>query len=95
LVQADPIRVKLSDQQIDALDLCRVTGRTQQLAVALNLFVYFYARLTHGANARYFTLSIATDALGFAKRDHLTISKGTGMERGQYRISKEEQAGQG
>jgi hypothetical protein len=41
------IRIKLCYRSLDALDLRRVSRRTQCLPVALNLFVYFYARLAH------------------------------------------------
>jgi hypothetical protein len=46
-MQPRSIRMKLRDQPFDAFDLRRVSRRTQQLAVALNPLVYFYARLAH------------------------------------------------
>ena len=47
LMQPHSVCVKLDDQLIDAFDLRRVSRRTQQREVALNPFVYFYARLAH------------------------------------------------
>jgi hypothetical protein len=46
-MQPRSLRVEFGDQSIDAFDLRCVGRRTQQLAVALNPFVYFYARLAH------------------------------------------------
>ena len=46
-MQPHSIRVKRRDQPLDAFDLRRVSRRTKQLEVALNPFVYFYARLAH------------------------------------------------
>jgi hypothetical protein len=46
-MQPHSIRIKLYDQPIDAFDVRWVSRRTQQLEVALNPFVYFYARLAH------------------------------------------------
>jgi hypothetical protein len=42
-MQPHSIRMKLCDPSLDAFDLGWVGRRTQQLAVALNPFVYFYA----------------------------------------------------
>jgi hypothetical protein len=50
-MQPHSIRVKLRDQPLDAFDLLWISRRTQQLAVALNPFVYFYARLAHALMA--------------------------------------------
>jgi hypothetical protein len=63
------IRKKLCDQPLDAFDLRWVSRRTQQLAVALNPFVYFYARLAHGLTPRHFIRPMPTDGFGF-KRGH-------------------------
>jgi hypothetical protein len=46
-MQQHSIRIKLCDQPLDAFDLRWVSRRTQQPEVALNPFVYFYARLAH------------------------------------------------
>jgi hypothetical protein len=46
-MQPHSVGVKLDNQLIDAFDLRWVSRRTQQREVALNLFVYFYARLAH------------------------------------------------
>jgi hypothetical protein len=46
-MQPHSIRMKLCDPPLDAFDLRWVSRRTYQLAVALNPFVYFYARLAH------------------------------------------------
>ena len=46
--------MKFCDQPLDAFDLRWVSRRTQQLAVALNPFVYFYARLAHVLTLGYF-----------------------------------------
>ena len=57
-MQPHSIRVKLCDQPLDAFDLRWVSRRTQQLEVALNPFVYFYARLAH-------ICAMPTDGFGF------------------------------
>jgi hypothetical protein len=63
LMEPHSIRVKLRDQPFDAFDLGWVSRRTQQLAVALNPFVYVYARLAHALLSRHSaapTLSVNT-----------------------------------
>jgi hypothetical protein len=52
-MQPHSIRIKLFDQPLDAFGLRWVSRRTQQLAVALNPFVYFYARLAHALTPRH------------------------------------------
>lgn len=43
----DSVSVKFCDHAIDALDLVAVPSRAQQFSVALDLLVYFNARLAH------------------------------------------------
>jgi hypothetical protein len=64
-MQPHSIRIKLFDQPLDAFGLRWVSRRTQQLAVALNPFVYFYARLAHALTPRHFIYSMPTDGFGF------------------------------
>jgi hypothetical protein len=48
-VEPHSVGVKLDDQLIDAFGLgLGQCHRAQRFAMALNLFVYFYARLAHG-----------------------------------------------
>jgi hypothetical protein len=51
-MQPHSIPKEICDQPIDALDLRCVSRRTQYLAVALNPFVYVYARLAHDLTPR-------------------------------------------
>ena len=53
-MQPHSIRIKLCDQPFDAFNLRWVGRRTQQLDVALNPFVYFYARLAHALTPRHY-----------------------------------------
>jgi hypothetical protein len=75
-MQPHSIRMKLCDPPIDAFDLRWVFRRTQQLAMQLNPFVNFYARLAHALTntARRLWFQFATidrDLLHHsAKRDH-------------------------
>jgi hypothetical protein len=64
-MQPHSIRMKLCDQPIDAFDLRWISRRTQQLAVALNPFVYFYARLAHALTSRHFICTNADRWLWF------------------------------
>jgi hypothetical protein len=67
-MQPHSIRIKLCDQPLDAFDLRWVSRRTQQLALALNPFVYFYARLAHALDAPGILYApMPTDGFGFKR----------------------------
>ena len=81
-MQPHSIRIKLCDQPLDAFDLGWVSRRTQQLEVALNPFVYFYARLAHCPDAPAFYMSNADRWLWF-NLGRLTANCSPFAKRGQ------------
>jgi hypothetical protein len=81
-MQPHSIRIKLCDQPLDAFDLRWVSRRTQQLALALNPFVYFYARLAHARTPPAFHMPNADRWLWFQKGPALIFKRDQRLRKG-------------
>jgi hypothetical protein len=75
-MQPHSIRVKLRDQPFDAFDLRGVCRRTQQLAEALDSFVYFYARLAHALMSSFLYVTAWARFRGLVDQHRLVVLHG-------------------